>query len=119
MNKKILVVDDDLAILEALQIVLENAGYDVTTIADAQKVEREILQRNPDLILLDIWMSGQDGREITKHLKSKDDTKKVPIVLISALSNAEGIAKEAGADDFLAKPFDIDDLLAIVKRYAN
>jgi CheY-like chemotaxis protein len=73
----------------------------------------------PDLLLLDIWMSGIDGRDICKELKQKENTKKIPIVLISASREIERSALEAGADDFLAKPFEIDDLLEKIEKHLH
>jgi CheY-like chemotaxis protein len=73
----------------------------------------------PDLILLDIWMAGIDGREICKHLKNQSLTKYIPIILISANSDTEEIAKQAGADDFICKPFDMDNFLQKVAKYSK
>lgn len=116
--KKILVIDDDLAILEVIKIILEENGYAVTVHAngaDAVAVAEKLL---PEVILIDIWISGFDGKELTKELKENKKTKEIPVVMVSAKYDAEKVAKEAGADAFLPKPFDITDLLAIVERYS-
>ncbi len=115
-KKKILIADDDPAILEAMQMILEDAGYEVKTTVNGQtvyKMETEF----PDLLLLDIWMSGQDGRNICKLLKQQDLTKDIPIIMVSANKDTERIARDAGADDFLSKPFEMRDLLAKVKKF--
>lgn len=115
-RKKILVADDDPSILEAIQMILEDAGYEVSTTVDGEtvyKMEKEY----PDLLLLDIWMSGQDGRDICKFLKSRESTKDIPIIMISANKDTQEIAKKAGADDFIVKPFEMKDLLAIVAKH--
>lgn len=65
----------------------------------------------PDMPVLDIWMSGWHGRDICHFLKSQEKTRHLPILLVSANRETESIAREAGADDFLAKPFDLDKLL--------
>jgi CheY-like chemotaxis protein len=115
--KRILVVDDDFAILEALNMMLQDAGYETeTSTKNGEFIERSLKIRLPDLIVLDILLSGHDGRTICKKLKSEEATRKIPIILISAHPNAEKTAFEAGADDFLEKPFSIDDLLAKVER---
>lgn len=114
--KKIVIAADDLSILDSLSMMLEDAGYDVKTTVNGAIVQ-DMKGEFPDLLLLDIWMSGMDGREICKHLKSQKLTKHIPIIMISANKDAERIAKEAGADDFIAKPFQMDDLLAIVAKY--
>lgn len=109
-TKKILVADDDPGIVDALELMLQTAGYQVDTTVDGAtvlKIERDL----PDLLLLDIWMSGQDGRDICKELKNKENTKDLPIIMISANRDTEDIAKDAGADDFLTKPFEMDELL--------
>lgn len=117
MCKRILVVDDDLAILEVIKIILDEKGYEVATATDSVSLYDEIKDKKPDLILLDIWMSGQDGQEITKFLKANGDTCNIPIVMISANNEGLKMAKDSGADDFLAKPFDIEDLLSKVDKY--
>jgi CheY-like chemotaxis protein len=115
MAKTILVADDDPAILDAIGMLLEMEGYAVITAVDGEAVE-QAKSALPDLILLDIWMSGQDGRDICHHLKNLDHTKNIPVILISANRDAEKIALQCGADGFLAKPFDIDDLLQRVQE---
>ena len=115
-NKLILVVDDDEAILEAVQAMLEYAGYAVVT--DTGETLQEKMQTyQPDLLLLDILLSGQDGRDIAKHLKSQKETARIPIVLMSAHLILEKETRAFGADDFLAKPFKMVDLLAKATKY--
>jgi CheY-like chemotaxis protein len=117
-KKKILIADDDPGILEVMQLMLEDEGYEVITTVNGRTVEA-IKEHLPDLILLDIWMSGQDGRNICRGLKSKETTKHIPVIMVSANKDTEDIAKQAGADDFLSKPFDIENLLGKVKRYLS
>jgi DNA-binding response OmpR family regulator len=116
--KKILVADDNPAILDALKIMLEEDGYEVETTEDgavAQNMRRPL----PDLLLLDVAMSGIDGGDVCKHLKSAAASKHIPIIIISAAKDIENIAKKAGADDFISKPFQMDHLLATVARQIN
>jgi CheY-like chemotaxis protein len=113
---RILLADDDLAIVDTMSMMLEDAGYAVETVVD-EAVVQETRKHLPDLLLLDIWMSGMDGREICKQLKGQEKTKHIPVIMVSADKDTGRLAKEAGADDFLAKPFDIDDLLAKVAKY--
>ena len=113
MSKHILVVDDDMNILETMQFMLAAEGHDVT-IADRGEFAEALPERHgllPDLIILDILLSGKDGRDITRKLKHEQETHAIPILLFSAVPEVEKSARESGADDFLAKPFDIDDLL--------
>lgn len=118
-GKKILVVDDDPDILDAIQFVLDDAGYTVTTTEKGEYAEnlRDTNGGLPDLIVLDVLLSGKDGRLICKRLKSQASTRHIPIVMISAHPGAEHSVKEVGADDFLAKPFEVDVLLEKVARY--
>jgi DNA-binding response OmpR family regulator len=116
--KKIIIADDNPGILDAISILLEFEGYDVLGLQNCDSLltmDSEL----PDLILLDIWMSGTDGRDICKHLKQKPATCKIPIVLISASRDIEHSAIDAGADGFLAKPFEMNDLLEKVKKHIS
>jgi DNA-binding response OmpR family regulator len=116
-SKKILVVDDDPDILIAIQAMLEDEGYVVETTEKGEYAEQLQAANYPDLILLDMLLSGKDGREITRLLKNQLDTKHIPIIMLSAHPGALKETLAAGADDFLAKPFDIDTLLAKVEHY--
>lgn len=114
---KILICDDDEGIVEVIQIILEENGYEVETIMNGKEIEKKVKAYQPNLIFLDIWMPGIDGKEVTRILKSDMKTKDIPIVLVSALNEVSKIREMTGADAFLPKPFDLQDLLAIVKRH--
>ena len=98
--------------------MLEDDGYEVMPIADPTKVQ-EMQGKLPDLLLLDIWMAGRDGTSICKQLKSQPTTRTLPIILCSANYDTAQIAKECGADDSIAKPFDIAELLTKVNKYVH
>jgi DNA-binding response OmpR family regulator len=117
-KKKILIADDDRAILDALKLMLEEVGYEVNTSSDGKTIQT-VKKYYPDLLLLDIWMSGVDGRDICKELKAYELTKHIPIIMISANRDTETIAKESGADDFLTKPFGMNDLLSKVEKHSK
>ncbi len=116
-KKKILIVDDEPDILEFLQVILEEEGYSVLTSQKAEYLEQLHNGGLPDLILLDVLLSGKDGREIVKYLKQQEETKRIPVIMFSAHPTAELTAREAGAEDFVAKPFEIDDLLEKVAKF--
>ena len=116
-QKKILVVDDEPDILEFLQVILEEEGYTVVTTTKGEFVEKLHDGGLPELILLDVLLSGKDGREIVKQLKRQEETRHIPVIMFSAHPSAEETARLAGADDFVAKPFEIDILLIKVARY--
>ena len=117
--KKILVVDDDPDILDALQFMLEDAGYEVKTTEKGEYAENlhDTNSGLPDVIILDVLLSGKDGRLICQKLKSQEETQRIPIIMISAHPNAKQSVSAVGADDFMAKPFDMDELLATIAKY--
>jgi DNA-binding response OmpR family regulator len=116
MGKKILVIDDDEAILESIQIILEEEEYEVVTHTSMLDNEA-VVKISPNLIILDIFLSGSDGRDMAKQLKHDPQTAKIPIIMISALPSAQASAEASGADTFLPKPFDIYNLLELVRKY--
>lgn len=113
--KNILVIDDDDAISEALKVMLETTGYAVT-ISRTGQIVYSLKKDFPDLILLDIWLSGVDGRDVLAAIRRHEKLKSIPVIMISANNDAEQIAQEASADDFLSKPFEMKDLLEKVGR---
>jgi DNA-binding response OmpR family regulator len=118
-KKKIIVADDDAGIIDAVGIMLNMAGYDVQlTLAGGMLLSLQ-KEEYPDLILLDIWMSGEDGTEICRALKANEATRNIPVILFSASKEVEPAAFAAGADDFLAKPFDMKDLLSKIDTQLN
>ncbi|MEO8954603.1 MAG: response regulator [Ktedonobacteraceae bacterium] len=117
VQKKIVVIDDEPDILEFLKELLEQEDYTVVTIDKAEYVEELHAGGLPDLILLDVLLSGKDGRVIVKHLKSQEETRHIPVIMFSAHPTAEATTRAAGADDFLAKPFELDELLEKVAHY--
>ena len=113
---RILAVDDDKDILEVLQFILEDSGYEVDTLMDGRYLFEKIKAHTPDLILLDIMLGNLDGRELCKDVKAKHETTNIPVILVSASHNVASASNNIGAPNaFLAKPFDIDDLLDIIK----
>lgn len=115
--KTILIVDDDPDIVLVLRAMLEDAGYVAVATDTAGDLMGMLKRKTPDLILLDMLLSGHDGREIVAQLKARPDTGHIPILMLSAHPTAEREARAAGADDFLAKPFEMDVLLAKVARH--
>ncbi len=108
-KKKILIADDNKYMLDALKEIIEIGGYraEVTDVDGKFKLSNEL----PDLILMDIKMSGKDGRVICRDLKSNLKTKNIPVILLSASHQLHDSAVEAGADLFMTKPFSMNELL--------
>ncbi len=122
MAKKILVIEDDKDIRDTLVYVLEEQGYEVVSSEEA-KILKSLDKIKPDLILLDNWLtewkSDANGQQISKQLKSDPATSHIPIVIISAVSNIQEIAEVGMADDYLRKPFNLTDIIEIVKKHAD
>lgn len=114
----ILVIDDDPDILDAVRFMLEDEGYRVETSEKGEYAEalRDGDGGLPDLIILDVLLSGKDGRSICKKLKNHDETRHVPILMFSAHPDAARSVQEVSADAFVAKPFSVDHLLETVSR---
>jgi DNA-binding response OmpR family regulator len=115
--RKVVLVDDDLDILEAIQAMLEDEGYIVVTTDRGEDVAEISRQEHPNLIVLDMLLSGKDGREIAKQLKSQESTRHIPILMLSAHPRAAKEAHDFAINGFLAKPFEMDELLAKVAQY--
>ncbi|EKD90779.1 MAG: Response regulator receiver [uncultured bacterium] len=112
---KILVIDDDSGIQDALAAILEFDGHEVQLEVSDERVLTMEDRELPDLIILDLLLSGKDGKTIAKGFKNNDRLKHIPIIMLSAHPSAQQSALESGADDFLAKPFDMDVLLKKVR----
>lgn len=119
INKNILVVDDEPYILDAIELVLTMEGYTVRTATNSKTIKKINNKYQPDLILLDVLLSGEDGRDIAKSLKKDTKYKSVPIVMMSAHPSAEKTVRECGVEDFLAKPFDMNDLLGKIRKHTK
>lgn len=109
-NKTILVFDDDKAILEIFSIVLESAGYHVEISATSHDIIEKVANTNPDLVIMDNWIPEIGGVEATKLLKKHPDFKHIPVIYCSANNDVESLANKAGAETYLSKPFDLDEL---------
>ncbi len=118
LKKRVFIADDDPGIVDSLKFMLDEEGYSVITNKSDDYIP-EIIELQPDLLLLDIWMSGLDGREMCRTLKKQINTKDIPIIMISANKDTGQFAKDAGADDFIEKPFDMQELLEKVDKYVN
>jgi CheY-like chemotaxis protein len=111
MSKKVLVCDDDEGILDMVSFVLEDSGFEVIPESNSLNVYNLIEKEKPDLLLLDLWMPVLSGDQVLKILRSNPKTKYLPVIVISASTEGQKIAQEAGASAFIAKPFDIDQLI--------
>lgn len=118
MNK-ILVVDDDNDILSLVRLVLTMNDFTVEAISRWECIEASILNFKPDLILLDVSLSGADGRDICKKIRETKETQHLPVILFSANPTVEADIGSCRAADFIAKPFELSHLLKTIKLHLN
>jgi CheY-like chemotaxis protein len=117
MNKKILIFDDDKTILEVITIIFEENGYQVEISETSHDILEKVSQFRPDVILMDNWIPKIGGVEATRLLKNSADFKDIPVIYVTANNDIVALAKEAMADDYVAKPFNLDDLEEKVAKY--
>lgn len=117
-RKRVLVVEDDTEVAELLQSVLTNYNYDVE-MADDLSILQASREHLPDVILLDIFMPAVSGDEAARFLHSLPETSDIPIVLMSGAKDLEQRAAQLNAAGYLSKPFDLDDLLAVIERVTS
>lgn len=117
MNKKVLVIDDDPAIIDVVSAALEFKEYDVTTLSEAEHAYDTALEVNPDLIILDYVLAGTNGKTIALDLREHPELQHTPIIMLSADPKLGDIAVEAGVNDFLPKPFALEELWDMVEKH--
>ncbi|WP_298611842.1 response regulator transcription factor [uncultured Thermosynechococcus sp.] len=117
MKPRILIIDDDPAIADVLAINLQMAGYEVTKSLDGMQGQALAVQLSPDLILLDLMLPQVDGFTICQRLRRDPRTQDIPILMLTALSQTHNKVEgfNAGADDYLTKPFELEEMLARVR----
>jgi len=108
---KIVLVDDSKDLLEVLKFFLEEKGYEVKTATNEYELQSIIKSFSPDLIILDIYLRGEDGREICKELRRNQETQYLCIIIFSASANSLLNYKEYGADGYIEKPFGLNEIV--------
>lgn len=125
MPNKILIIDDDIDLVEAMRMTLEGAGFDVIDAQDGEKGWQKIEEENPDLVILDVMMGSQDeGFHVAYKIKNTDTTSDLPIIMLSAVVQETGFSfdKEKDEDflpvsEFIEKPVNPDVLIEKVKNH--
>ena len=112
----ILIVEDEEPVREMVAMILEEAGYQTLQAMHGRQALDVVATERPDLVLADIMMPVLGGADLCRSLKAAPDTRRIPVILMSA--GSQRLAAGAGADAFLAKPFDLDQLEAVVQRWA-
>ncbi len=116
MKKKILVTEDDPGLQDIYKFIFEKAGYEVAVSADAGCIyEDDFL--NPDIIILDRYLIGIDGLDVCRFLKNEAKTSTIPVIMVSSSPGITILAKQAGADDSMEKPFRMNELLLKVSKW--
>lgn len=118
MSKQIVIIEDDRDILDLIQYILADEGYDVIGYDGVKSIE-EIIVQQPALILLDNRLANGYGNTFCALLKSNSATKHIPVILVSASGNLNQIAESCHANAYLCKPFDLQDLIKMVKHYSE
>ena len=118
-QKKILVVDDEADLVETLRFPLEMEGFKVLVSYNGEDALSQARKENPDLILLDLMLPKLDGYKVCRLLKFDEKYKHIPILMLTAKTQEKDklLGKETGADEYITKPFDIDELMKRVKAY--
>jgi len=113
----ILVLDDDPDICSMLKMVLNYHGYGAVDADGEEKAKQVLSKEKVDLIIMDMLLSGADGTEICRRLKQHKQTSSIPILMFSAHPTAQKVCLEAGADDFISKPFEMNDMLSRISQF--
>lgn len=108
----ILIVDDDPEIGIMLKIMLEHKGFSVIVLNNAEKLSETLSTHTIDVIILDMLIAGLNGTEISAILKKNPATSQYPIMIMTAMPDAELICRQSGANEFIAKPFEMDNFIA-------
>jgi DNA-binding response OmpR family regulator len=116
LNKRIIIFDDDEDILSICSFVLQESGWEVFVFPDCKDVVERVSEIAPAAIVMDNWIPETGGIIATQLLKQSAAVKDIPVIYFSANSKIEDLAAEAGADDYLAKPFELEDLEQIVLK---
>jgi two-component system cell cycle response regulator DivK len=113
-NRKIIIFDDDEDILSICSYVLEEQGWEVHIFTDCGNIAEKVSAISPNVILMDNWIPDSGGIVATQTLKNTDSLRDIPVVYFSANSDIQMLASRAGAEAYLAKPFDLNDLERII-----
>lgn len=116
-QKKVFIFDDNSDILELCTFILEDAGYEIKTSSTSNNIIDQVSAYIPDIIFMDNWLPDVGGIEATRELKNHDQLKNIPVIYFSANNDVMSLADQAGADGYLSKPFDIQELENIILKH--
>jgi DNA-binding response OmpR family regulator len=113
---KVLIIDDDPDVRTVMNIVMQKQGYEVATAFNKADALSKLEDFQPSVILLDVLLSGTDGREFCREIKQNEEMKNVPVIMVSAHPGAAENINSYGADDFISKPIDTLRLMEKIER---
>jgi len=116
MVKRILVLDDDIAVLEAIEIALKYEGYEVFTLGHTYNIFKTLDDYRPELLLIDFVLGGVTGGELCRRLKDNSDTMHIPVIIVSAYPQSSRDLNNCGCDYFIQKPFSLEELYAGINK---
>lgn len=114
--KNIIIADDDPGIQDALQLILKRRGYEAVIFSNAEPLLSNRFTE-PDIFIIDRQLQDADGLDVCRFLKNREPNPQTPVIIFSASSRVHDLAKAAGADDFLEKPFNIKTLLELIEKH--
>ncbi|HEX8154592.1 MAG TPA: response regulator [Thermoanaerobaculia bacterium] len=115
----ILIVEDDPQVARLISLVLQRNGYESDVVADGQSALERARQLRPMMIFADLTIKGMGGEALCSTLKSLPETRDIPYVVVSGDRDIAEKARQCGADDYMGKPFEFDDLIRLVNQYAR
>ena len=116
----LLLIEDEGGITTPLKLFLEDMGFKVSVIGEIEKDTHDLIAKErPDLIFLDMFLSGNDGKVLCRQIKNDERTKTIPVVMMSAYPNAKEASMSSGADGYMEKPFSISDFLEYIERFVS
>jgi two-component system, OmpR family, phosphate regulon response regulator PhoB len=118
MVKNIWILDDDFSICEALKVILEDVGHEVKRFETGRELVKDLDSTMPDIVLMDVLLTNENGLEIAKAIKDQNRYKHLPLILMSANNVNQADIEASHAQALLRKPFDIYDLVDLVNKYA-
>jgi DNA-binding response OmpR family regulator len=119
MGKNVLVIEDEPIIAEMISIILEIQGLNVISLSDTGRARDKLHNKEINLVMLDLNLSGEGGQEFCEYIKGQNDLKHIPVILVSANIDVDQIKEQCGADDIIHKPFNIDHFMEKVSHYVE
>lgn len=117
---KIMVVDDSPAIVDSIEMMLDFEGFEIEKFYRGSDMLNALeASEKPNVILMDMWLSGEDGRDICRIIKANEKLRDIPVLIMSASRGLEQSALDAGANEFIAKPFDLGEMIDRIRSYMN